>query len=77
MKPQKLSKYSRETDIKFQINRGSAKTIIQNQVKFELRLYKNAGGKETYEIIDTNFSLVYRIFTHSTQLEKKRKTSLE
>ena len=58
----------RETGIEFQIVKGSAKKNIQNQVKFELRLYKGPVGAKNYEVVDTDFSASYRILTHSSQL---------
>eukprot|EP00009_Paramoeba_aestuarina_P013228 CAMPEP_0201536516 /NCGR_PEP_ID=MMETSP0161_2-20130828/62043_1 /ASSEMBLY_ACC=CAM_ASM_000251 /TAXON_ID=180227 /ORGANISM="Neoparamoeba aestuarina, Strain SoJaBio B1-5/56/2" /LENGTH=316 /DNA_ID=CAMNT_0047942261 /DNA_START=165 /DNA_END=1115 /DNA_ORIENTATION=+ len=58
----------RETGIEFQIVKGSAKKNIQNQIKFELRLYKGPTDSKNYEVMDSDFSAAYRILTHSSQL---------
>ena len=58
----------RETGMEFQIVKGSAKKKIQNQVKFELRLYKGPVESKKYEVVDSVFSPVYRLLTHSSQL---------
>ena len=54
-----------ERKLEFQIVTGSAKKNVEKQVKVELRLYKN---DNTYELIDSDFSPVYRILTHNSQL---------
>jgi len=58
----------RESNMEFQIVRGSAKKVIKNSVKFELRFYKK---NEDYEVIDSAFSPSYRILTHSSQLGRE------
>ena len=64
----------RETSLEFQIVKGSAKKNIQNRVRFELRLYKKIGGKNSsYKVLDTDHSPLYRILTHSSQLGRSSK----
>jgi hypothetical protein len=55
----------RDSNMEFQIVKGSAKKAIRNSVKFELRFYKK---NNDYEVIDSVFSTPYRILTHSSQL---------
>ncbi len=55
----------RPHDITLKIIKGSAKKDIRIFIRFELRMYKD---KSRYDIISKTDSQVYRMYTHSTQI---------
>lgn len=62
----------REDTLTLKVFGGSVKKNIERQFKFELRLYNKRAKDNKFEVIDTAYSDVFSVLTHSSQTEKNR-----